>query len=124
MFNLGLDHYHFAEGTDSSDWRHKKSRLYYAAYNVARSIRLHYDGVYSTDSEDHKKVGNLPNDFPNLAKYQNDLPILRDDRNKCDYDHVASEQDLFIGIDDTVTLVEEFIQDSRDYLKTKGNIIL
>jgi len=84
LFKLGLDHYEFAVKLGVEDWRHKISSFYYAAYHVARAIRFHCTGNYSTNSDDHKKVGDLPGDFPNKEKYASDLPTLRDDRNTCD----------------------------------------
>lgn len=124
LFKLGLIHYDFAKGLEARDWRHKISRFYYAGYNTARAIRLHYRGVFSTDAEDHKNINDIPDDFPNQEIYQADLPTLRGDRNRCDYDHLATEQDLVLGMDNTIALVEDFIRDAKSYLQTKGNITI
>ena len=120
LFMLGINHYEFALKQNKSDWRHKISRFYYAAYHVARAIRFHYSGVYSTESGDHKKIGELPKGFPNEEKYATDLPTLRDDRNTCDYDHAATENDITFGIADSKVLVEDFIRDAKDYLKKRN----
>src|SRR5689334_1793551 len=60
LFKLGLDHYSFASGLDKAHWRQRVSRLYYAAYNVKRSVQLSDNGTYSTESSDHQKVDQLP----------------------------------------------------------------
>ncbi|MDR1963079.1 MAG: hypothetical protein LBQ50_04825 [Planctomycetaceae bacterium] len=123
LFNLGINHYEFAKTLNSNDWRHKISRLYYAAYNIARSVRLHTSGIYSTDSEDHKRVGELPKNFPNQARYVTGLADLREDRNLCDYDHIAKIEDTKLGIDDACSLVEDFMKDADSYLKNR-NVML
>jgi hypothetical protein len=123
LFQLGMNHYNFAKTINSNNWRHKISRLYYAAYNIARSVRLHTSGVYSTDSEDHKRIGELPNDFPNQIRYSTGLTDLRDDRNISDYNHTARVEDTKLGIDNACSLVEDFVKDANQYLKNK-NVIL
>jgi hypothetical protein len=120
LYALGLSHYHFATRQNIRSWRQKISRLYYAAYNASRAIRLCVTGDYSTDSTDHKKIGALPEDFPNKSMYANRLEVLRDDRNLCDYDHTASLPDLVVGVDDAVELVEQFLDDAQNYLKRRG----
>ena len=89
LYALGLNHYYFAARQNNRSWRQKISRLYYAAYNVSRAVRLCVSGEYSIDSSDHKKIDTLPDDFPNRNRYANRLTVLRDDRNLCDYDHTA-----------------------------------
>ncbi|MDR2439825.1 MAG: hypothetical protein LBE12_10710 [Planctomycetaceae bacterium] len=120
LFLLGVNHYNFAKTINSNDWRHKISRLYYAAYNIARSVRLHTFGYYSTDSEDHKRIGDLPKDFPNQTRYATSLVDLRDDRNISDYDHTAKIEDTKLGINDAYSLVEDFLKDADQYFKNKN----
>ena len=117
---LGRHHYLFAIRQNNHWWRQKISRLYYGAYNVSRAVRLCVSGDFSEDSSDHKKIGDLPNDFPNEATYKNRLNSLRDDRNLCDYDHTAHLADLGIGLNDAITFVAEFLRDARTYLKPRG----
>jgi hypothetical protein len=77
-------------------------------------------GEYSSESGDHKKIGDLPKNFPTHASYSNRLAALRDDRNLCDYDHTARCADLSIGVADSVDLVERFLKDTRTYLGQRG----
>src|ERR1035437_10487345 len=102
LYTLGRNHYLFAVRQNNRSWRQKISRLYYAAYNVSRAIRLCVNGDYSTDSSDHKKIDALPENFPNKNQYANRLTVLRDDRNLCDYDHTAKMTDLVVGVNDAV----------------------
>ena len=97
LYLLGKSHYSFAIRQNNRSWRQKVSRLYYGAYNASRAVRLCVTGEYSADSGDHKKIGNLPDGFPNRATYSNRLSTLRDDRNLCDYDHTVNCSDLSIG---------------------------
>jgi hypothetical protein len=120
LYRLGRNHYSFAIRQHNRSWRQKISRLYYAAYNISRAVRLCVNGEFSEDSSDHKKIGVLPADFPNQATYANRLSVLRDDRNLCDYDHTAILADLVIQIDDSAELVESLLRDARSYLLQRG----
>lgn len=120
LYVLGRSHYHFAVRQNNRSWRQKISRLYYAAYNVSRAVRLCINGEYSVDSSDHKRIETLPDDFPNRNRYANRLGALRDDRNLCDYDHTARLTDLVVGVNDAAELVQQFLKDAQGYLKRRG----
>ncbi|WP_197417424.1 hypothetical protein, partial [Sinorhizobium sp. GL28] len=120
MYNLGITHYRFAINLKSPHWRQKISRLYYASYNASKAIRFDNDGNHSTDVKDHSKIGALPNNFPNKATYENTLSTLRDDRNSCDYDHLAKATDLINTTSDYSRLVTSFLRDAHDYLTLRG----
>ena len=120
LYALGRSHYYFAVRQNNRSWRQKISRLYYAAYNVSRAVRLCVNGDYSMDSADHKKIETLPDDFPNKNRYANRLGVLRDDRNLCDYDHTAKLTDLVVGVNDAAELVHQFLKDAQVYLRLRG----
>lgn len=120
MYNLGLQHYRFAISLGRPHWRQKISRLYYASYNVSKSIRFNHDGNHSTDVKDHTKVGSLPNGFPNKSTYENELTTLREDRNSCDYDHIIKSKDLVKSTAEYVSIVTSFMRDAHDYLSNRG----
>lgn len=120
LFVLGEEHYNFARQTTKSHWRQRVSRLYYGAYNVRRAIQLSDDGLYSTDSSDHKNIHKLPNSLNNIEIYKNQLKTLREDRNLADYDHSASENDLVFTQDQYEQLITNFIRDARTFLNQKG----
>ncbi len=120
LLALARHHYHFAERQLGPNWRQKVSRLYYAAYNAARAVRLLITGDYSTDVKDHQKFDKLPSDFPSRDRYVNQLAVLREDRNTCDYDHISRARDLVLGTRDSTELVREFLKDASTYLSDKG----
>jgi hypothetical protein len=120
LYALGRGHYDFAVRQNNRSWRQKISRLYYAAYNVSRAVRLCASGEYSVDSSDHKKIETLPDDFPGRNKYANRLGVLREDRNLCDYDHTAKLTDLVVGAEDAAVLVGQFLKDAQGYLTQRG----
>jgi hypothetical protein len=120
LFKLGMFHCHFARRQNARAWRQKVSRLYYAADNVSRAVRLCVKGEFSTEVADHKKVDSLPDDFPNRNTYTNRLSALRDDRNLCDYDHTAQARDLIEGAEVWLKFVTEFCDDAKGYLESRG----
>lgn len=117
---LGVGHQTFANGLDRAHWRQIVSRTYYAAYTFSRAVRLCHDGHYVADVTDHKMLGLLPDGFHNKNRYANKLPLLRDDRNLCDYDHSATEADLVIPVNEAEVLVSEFLFDVNLYLGERG----
>ena len=120
LYALGRNHYYFAVRQNNRSWRQKISRLYYAAFNVSRAVRLCVNGEYYTDSSDHKRIESLPEDFPNKNRYANRLAVLREDRNLCDYDHTAKLADLVVGLNEAAELVEQFQSDAEKYLRLRG----
>lgn len=123
MYCLGVEHFVFAKKIAKRQWRQRISRLYYASYNVSKSVRFDNDGNFSTESKDHSKVGSLPAGFPNHAMYENELKNLREDRNSCDYDHLAKLDDLLKSPADYETMVLEFIRHAHDHLSSRGNTL-
>lgn len=120
LFALGLSHMTFATNAARRDWRQCVSRLYYACYAFSRAVRLEVDGHFTTDSTDHKKVGELPADFLQRERFKNQLLSLREDRNLADYDHTAVERDLVYPVADAIALAQEFQNEARQYLATRG----
>jgi len=122
MFALGEEHFNFAMGLPRAKWRQIVSRSYYSAYNISKAVRFAISGDYSTQVTDHSKSGKLPNGFPNLNMYKNQLQVLRNDRNLCDYDHSADETELVFTVQEYLTLADSFINDSRAFLFTAKGI--
>lgn len=120
LYRLGVEHYTFATTLPAQEWRQKISRLYYAAYNVKRSISLCHDGAFSTDSKDHGTIDEIPDKLNNYLRYKNPLRNLRDDRNLSDYGHLAVESDLLLSVSDAQSLVTDFLADAKSFLASKG----
>jgi uncharacterized protein (UPF0332 family) len=123
LLNLASNHYQFSKSVHSAYWRQKVSRLYYAAYNARRALMLKHDGTFSTDSSDHKNVDKLPDSLANCSMHKSKLKDLREDRNLCDYSHLALEADLLIAVSDADVYVEGFLKDVKDYLASQGMTI-
>jgi hypothetical protein len=120
LFALGESHFTFAKNQPPRYWRQKVSRCYYGAYNVSRALRLASTGDYSTESDDHKRIGQLPDGMPDRDRFSNGLKGLREDRNSCDYDHTISESHLIMVPDDAIQLVGEFVNVADKYLIDRG----
>ena len=120
LYKLALTQFRFAKKQPPVHWRQKISRLYYAAYNGSKATRLYINGEFSTDVKDHKKVGGLPDDFPQKATYSNQLSVLREDRNLADYDHASSAGDLTNSTTESLIIVTNFLLDVHSYLSAKG----
>lgn len=120
LYSLALYHYRFATSQSSTNWRQKVSRLYYSSYSASRAIRLFVSGQHSEEVIDHKKIGDLPNDFPRLDYFSNRLTVLREDRNTSDYDHMSLSRDLAISHNEAQLLVADFLLETRQYLMGRG----
>lgn len=120
IIKLGLEHYEFARAVNRPKWRQIISRCYYAAYCIARAIRLYKNGLYIRDVSDHKKAVELPEDFPNKNTYANRLKTLREDRNLADYDHTSTEADLIFSIEEVFAFLSNLISDAKEYLSREG----
>lgn len=120
LFSLATDCLSFATGPGKKDWRLCVSRLYYACYHASRALRLSIFGEWSDEVKDHKKIVDLPDSFPQRSRYQTELPVLRSDRNLCDYDHDSSEADLAIGVAESISLAGSFVADCKNTLESRG----
>ena len=120
LFHLGDAHRAFASGSARRDWRQCISRLYYGCYSASRALRLEVSGHFTTDSSDHKNIGLLPSGFPRREQFKNQLDTLREDRNLADYDHTAVEADLVIPVPDAIAIAQDFMQEAKTYLVSRG----
>ncbi|SRR6266851_5445241 len=122
-YRLAQQHLRLARGTHSQrrQWRATISRCYYAVYNASKGVRYYVTGTVLLDAEDHKRVGDLPDDFPGRPQWSSFAVELRRDRNLADYDpwdHVRRsltyEPLLAFG------QAEVFLRTCRDYLRGRG----
>jgi len=120
LFDLALSHFRFSERLANAHWRQRISRYYYAAYSASKCVRLFVQGEHSKEVADHKKVGAVPNDFPDRALYEAQLAVLREDRNSCDYDHEFSVGELVISQREASELVRKFLIDTKVYVGGRG----
>ena len=97
-FELARTHYADASSVDpSANPRSVYSRAYYAAYNASKAVRYIIRGVVSLKGDDHKRVADLPDTFPDVDAWAAMLPLLYEHRLRADYDNwsdSASENQL------------------------------
>ncbi len=123
LVRLAQSHLRFAEGVTGKDaWRQKVSRAYFACYTGSCAVRLAVSGQYSTDVNDHRKIGDLPDDFPSLSNWQNFFTTLRADRNLADYDHTARASSLEMSSALYLKKTGDFIREVKNHLGAKGVI--
>jgi hypothetical protein len=118
---LARAHLRFAKSTGGpSNWRQRVSRAYYACYCASRAVRLAQHGGFSTDVEDHKKIGQLPDDFPRRDVWAELFVKFRGDRNLADYDPTVGASALEHTTREYVERADRFLRDAVAYLRSKG----
>lgn len=121
LIRLADSHLRFAKKSSGADaWRNRVSRAYYACYSVSKAIRLAEEGIYSTEASDHKKIGQIPDKFPNKNIWSDKLVKFRADRNIADYEHNANEGSLEYKSKEYLQDAELFVKEVKKYLKGKG----
>lgn len=120
LFQLALNHYRMASECANHQWRHRISRRYYASYSCSKSVRYMSDGTISTEVKDHARIARLPADFGQRSRFETDLDVLREDRNMCDYDHLARVPDLNFTVVEVDHLVGDFLREGQIWLKSRG----
>ena len=123
---LALEHRDDAQSALASNRdRAVYSRSYYAVYNASKSVRYVVTGAVSLIGDDHKKVSDLPDDFPDVAKWAETITKLKEHRLRADYDNWnTTTAELYLSSADAVALSEEFLREAAKYLETKYGIKL
>jgi hypothetical protein len=101
-------------------WRQRVSRGYYCCYCASRAIRLARTGTFSAEVQDHQKVGELPDTFPDRAIWADILTKFRADRNLADYDHTVLATALEYSADEYVEHARAFLEEAKTYLRREG----
>lgn len=104
----------------SGSWRQKVSRGYYCCYCASRAIRLAKTGVFSTEAQDHQRIGELPDAFPDRAIWTDVLTKFRADRNLADYDHTVSASALEYSTDKYIEHAQRFLDEVKKHLRSEG----
>lgn len=117
---------HLADGkiaASAGSDRAAYSRSYYAAYNASKSVRYIVTGGVSLAGDDHKEASNLPDDFPDVARWADAVTRLREHRLRADYENWTSTRSEFsMTSKEAIQLAEEFMADAKAYLQTKFGI--
>ena len=93
------------------------SRSYYAAYNASKAVRYACFGIVSLKGDDHRKVSELPDSFPNVDAWARDLQVLYEHRLRADYDNWAdTPNEHTLKPADCRDLALRFLEDCRSFL--------
>jgi hypothetical protein len=63
------------------------SRSYYVAYNASKAVRYMSQGAVSLKGDDHRKVSELPDSFPDVDVWARELQVMYEHRLRGDYDN-------------------------------------
>lgn len=93
------------------------SRAYYAAYNASKAVRYVVRGFVSLRGDDHKKVADLPGNFPDVDAWVSKLPLLYEHRLRADYDNWSDTAvENVLGPADCLAIAAEFLKTTEQYL--------
>ena len=76
--------------------------------------------MFSTEVDDHKKVGDFPDEFPKRSIWADVLTKFRADRNLADYDHTARSEDLSTPLMNTCGMRASYSQKLKLISEPKG----
>lgn len=120
-FRLGRDHLTDAKNSlVAGSARSAYSRAYYAAYNMSKAVRFLVTGFVSLRGDDHKAVGRLPKDFPNVSTFSRDLEVLYEHRLRADYENWSNTQSQYtLTPSDAVSVADRFHVVATSYLSSR-----
>jgi hypothetical protein len=79
------------------------SRSYYAAYNASKAVRYLVYGEVSLGGDDHRRVAELPDSFPDVDSWTPRLTELYEHRLRADYDNWSGS-----AAENTLTPVQSY----------------
>jgi uncharacterized protein (UPF0332 family) len=96
------------------------SRSYYSMYHAARAVIFFVEE--GDDYEAHQELPrHLPGDFPDRARWENEIKTARFERNRADYDPYPKADRAFASTaTSTFSVAESFLPVARRYLARKG----
>jgi hypothetical protein len=120
-FELARTHYIDASVVDpAANPRCVYSRAYYAAYNASKAVRYIVYGSVSLRGDDHKKVSDLPDNFPNVASWNSKLPLLYEHRLRADYDNWSdTRSENSLSPQQCLVHAKEFLEAAAGFLNSE-----
>jgi len=119
---------HLKEAKEFSSLRFRRSfhsRGYYAVYNASKSIRYLVSGQVSEKGDDHQKVSDLPDDFPDVSVWGSFLRHMYKSRLVADYDGWPnSSRMLNAHMKTALQSCNNFIKVSKEYARNKFGVQL
>ena len=93
------------------------SRAYYAAYNASKAVRYQCKGIVSLKGDDHQKVADLPDAFPDVDSWTRNLQLMYEHRLRADYDNWSNTfTENTLKPDECVALATKFVATCTEYL--------
>ena len=125
-FQLARMHHADASAVDPTlSPRSVYSRAYYSAYNASKAVRYIVQGFVSLRGDDHQKVANLPDTFPDVDAWSAKLPLLYEHRLRADYDNwtnTPSENQL--SASECLDAAGEFLAVAEQFLLSEYGIVI
>ena len=120
-FELGRIHEADASCLDAGKHpRSVYSRSYYAAYNASKAVRYVVRGAVSLTGDDHRKVADLPDSFPDVNSWVSKLQLLYEHRLRADYDNWSNTgSENLLSPEACLATAKEFLKVAADFLLTK-----
>lgn len=117
-FELARMHYADASAVDAGvNPRSVYSRAYYAAYNASKAVRHVVRGFVSLRGDDHKKVADLPGNFPDVNAWVSKLPLLYEHRLRADYDNWSdTAAENVLAPPDCLAISADFLKAAEEFL--------
>jgi hypothetical protein len=119
---------HLKEAKEFSSLRFRRSfysRGYYAVYNASKAIRYLVSGHVSAKGDDHQKVSDLPDDFPDVGKWGSFLRDMYKNRLVADYDGWPnSVRELNTDMEIAFENCRNFIKVSKEYARNRCGVKL
>ena len=110
-FELAKEHYADASNANpSTSPRAAYSRAYYSVYNASKSVRYIVRGQVSLKGDDHRKVADLPNNFPDVDAWAAKLQVLYEHRLRADYDNWSDTTS------ENILSAAQCVKDAGDFL--------
>lgn len=98
------------------------SRSYYAAYNSSKAVRYIVQGAVGFAADDHRKASELPDDFPDVDTWSENMTKLREMRLAADYDNWNTTK-FVMAAANAVSMAEQFVANVEEYLKSRYGIV-
>ncbi len=101
------------------------SRSYYAAYSASKAVRYVVYGEVSLGGDDHRKVAELPDSFPNVSSWAVRLIQLYEHRLRADYDNWSgSDTENTLAPEDSRTAAKEFLDACKTFLFDEYGVVV
>jgi hypothetical protein len=125
-FNLARQHATEMRALDAAiSPRALYSRAYYAAYTASKCVRYVVRGAVSLKGDDHRRVADLPDSFPDVATWARRLQEMYEHRLRADYDNwsgTPSENSL--QPDQCAQFAFEFLSRCEEFLNREYGLAL